>query len=175
MSILYFAGALLGIVLLAITINRLTGTKANYLDDLEFAPGEKELWRDTGADVALVPRIVRAVVLSYPRLRRHTVVWTDRRVVVAQRALFSRRSMVTHQLYFAAQAGPQVNAAAASAFGGFLGRGFETIVAASRSFGIVNGKACVRIQPAEESGARLNLDEVLIFTDRVADLEQSLP
>ena len=82
--------------------------------------------------------------------------------------------MVTHQLYFAPQAGPQASAAAASPFGGFLGRGFETIVAAGRSFGTVNGKACVRIQPAEESRARLNLDEVLIFTDQLADLEQSL-
>jgi len=173
-SILYFAGALLGIVALAIAINHLTGTKANYLEKLQVAPGEKELWRDTQADFALVPRQGRAVIMTYPRLRRHTVVWTDRRVIVSQRALFSRSHMVTHQIYFAAQAGPQANAAATSAFGGFFGRGFETILAAGRSSGVVDGKACVRIRPSEESAARLNLDEVLIFTDRLADLEQSL-
>ena len=55
MSILYFVGALLGIVVLAIAINRLTGTKANYLEKLHLAPGEKELWRDTQADFAPVP------------------------------------------------------------------------------------------------------------------------
>lgn len=57
MSILYFAGALLGIVVLAIAINHLTGTKANYLENLQFAPGKKELWRDTQADFAVVPRL----------------------------------------------------------------------------------------------------------------------
>jgi hypothetical protein len=171
-SILYFAAALLGIVVLAITINHLTGTKANYLENLQFAPDEKELWRDTQADFAHVPRQGRAVVMAYARLRRHTVVWTDRRVIVSQRALFSRSHMVTHQIYFATHVGP--SAAATSAFGGFFGRGFETILAAGRSSGVVDGKACVRIQPSEESAARLNLDEALIFTDRLADLEQSL-
>ena len=174
MSILYFAAALLGIVVLAIAINHLTGTKANYLEKLQFAPGEKELWRDTQADFAHVPRQGRAVIMSYARLRRHTVVWTDRRVIVSQRALLSRSHMVTHQIYFAAHVGPQAGAAATSAFGGFFGRGFETILAAGRSFGTVDGKACVRIQPSEESAARLNVDEVLIFTDRLAGLEQSL-
>jgi hypothetical protein len=173
-SILYFAGALLGIALLAIAINRLTGTTASYLESLQLAPDEKELWRDTAADFAIVPRVVRPHFISYPRLRRHTIVWTSRRVVISQRALFSRRSIVTHQLYFADQAGPQASAAASGAFGGFFGRGFETILAARRSFGTVNGKACIRIEPAEASRSRLNLDEVLIFSDRLGDLEQSL-
>ena len=171
MSILYFAGALLGIALLAIAINHVTGTQANYLEKLEFAPGEKELWRDTQADFAPVPRLGRAAITTYPRLRRHTIVWTSRRVIVSQRALFSRSHIVTHQIYFAAQAGPQANAAAGSAFGGFFGRGFETIIAASRSSGIADGKACMRIKPAEDSGDRLNLAEVLIFTDRLTDLD----
>jgi len=82
--------------------------------------------------------------------------------------------MVTHQIYFAAAAAPQATAAAASAFGGFFGRGFETVMAVRRSFGTIDGKACVRIEPAEESRARLNLDEVLIFSDRRGDLEQAL-
>ena len=57
--------------------------------------------------------------MTYPRFRRHTVVWTDWRVIVSQRTLFSRSHRDTHQIYFAAQAGPQANADAASAFGGF--------------------------------------------------------
>jgi hypothetical protein len=173
-SILYFAGALLGIALLAVAINYLTGTRPSYLENLQLAPSEKELWRDAEADFALVPRAGRAAILSFPRLGRHTIVWTDRRVVISQKALFSRQRMVTHQIYFAAAAGLQANAAAASAFGGFFGRGFETIMAVRRSFGTIDGKACVRIEPAEESRARLNLDEVLIFSDRLGDLEQGL-
>lgn len=174
MSALYFVGALLGIALLAVTINHLTGTKANYLEDLQLAPGEKELWRDAQADFGVVARVARSTVMSFPRLRRHTIVWTNRRVIVAQRVLFLRKSMVTHQIYFVDQADPKASAAAASNFGGFYGRGFETILAARRAFGSVNGKACVRIAPTEESGARLNLEEILIFTDRLPDLEQSL-
>ena len=174
MSILYFVVALLGIVLLALAINHFTGTKPNYIENLQLAPGEKELWRDAQADFGLVPQVARSAVLSFPRLRRHTVVWTNHRVVISQKALFSRQRMVTHQVYFADQAGPQASAAAASTFGGFFGRGYETIIAARPSFGTVDGKACVRIEPAEESRARLNLKEVLLFTDRLPDLEQSL-
>ncbi len=174
MSFLIFAGALLGIAVFAIAVNRLTGTRANYLDTLPFEPGERELWRDSEADFACVPRLGRPQVLSFARLRRHTVVWTSRRVIVSQKALFSTKRMITHQIYFATEAGVDARMAAGETFGGFFGRGFETILAAAKSFGVVNDKACVRIEPTEACSARLNLDEALIFSDRLAALEKSL-
>ncbi|HEY6559293.1 MAG TPA: hypothetical protein VI072_18540 [Polyangiaceae bacterium] len=76
MAFLLFLGALLAIVVFALVVNRLTGTKASYLDELKLEAGESELWRDTQADFAWVPRTGRALVTSYARMRRHSVVWT---------------------------------------------------------------------------------------------------
>lgn len=176
MSLLLFAGALLAIVVFALVVNRLTGTRYLYLHELPFDPVEKELWRDTGADFYAVPRLGRALLMSYARMKRHTVVWTDRRVVVAQKILFSQKRAVTHQIYVASGvAGVDENKAASELFGGFYGRGFQTIIADASAFGIVNDKACVRIRPTEACGAGQNLDELLIFSDRTAELQQSLP
>ncbi len=128
MTFLYFIAALGGIVLVAIVVNRLTGTRASYLDALALDAGERELWRDAAADFATLPRLGQAAVMSYPRLRRHTVVWTDRRVIVAQQVLLSSKRMLTHRLFFAAQASDAGAAQAAAAFaGGFYGRGFTTL------------------------------------------------
>ena len=177
MSLLLFAGALLAVVVFAIAVNRVTGTKANYLDTLVFETGEKELWRDAGADLGIAPRIGRAVVMSYTRIRRHTVVWTNRRVIVSQKPLFSSKRMITHQIYFTLDmnaSDANARTAARETFGGFFGRGFETIIAETKSFGQVNKKDCVRIKPTEDCGAKLNIDEILIFTDQLAELQRRL-
>jgi len=171
-AFVWFIGALLAIVVFAIVVNRLTGTRAQYLETLQLETGETELWRDAEADFASVPRTGRAALMSYPRLRRHMILWTNLRIVVAQKPLGSSKHMITQQIYFAPDAGVQV--AASAAFGGLYGRGFETVAAAARSFGQVNGKDCARIKPTEECGAKLNLDEALIFSDRLAELQQRL-
>lgn len=179
MAFLLFLGALLAIVVFALIVNRVTGTKASYLDELQLDPGESELWRDMEADFALVPRIGGALVTSCPRLRRHGVVWTDRRVVVAQKALFSVRRMVTHQLFFESPTDTpdgDVRDGAQRYAGGFYGRGFTTVLCKSASFEPVSGKECVRIAPTEASGVALNVREILIFTDRPgqrSELEKS--
>jgi hypothetical protein len=175
MAFLYFIAALFGIVLVALVVNRATGTKATYLDAWVPDAGERELWRDAAADLATLPRLGQAAVMSYPRLRRHTVVWTNRRVVVAQQVLLSSKRMLTHQLCFALQASDDAANAAATAFaGGFYGRGFTTIACAAKTFGRVNDKDCVRLQPTADSGATLNLAEVYIFTDQLAALRSAL-
>ncbi len=175
MSFLLFVVAILGIVVFAVIVNRLTGTRYLYLHELQFAPGEKELWRDAAADFYPVQRLGRAMFMSYSRLKRHTVVWTDRRIVVAQKILFSPKRAVTHQVYFASGvAGIDENKAASELFGGFYGRGFHTIIAETHACGVVNDKACVRIRPTESCGAAQNIDELLVFSDHTAELERSL-
>ncbi len=177
MSLLLFIAALVGIVVFAMVVNRLTGTTSKYLDAFQLEPGEQERWRDIAADVALVPRLGRAVFMSFSRLRRHTVVWSDRRIVVAQKGLFSKRRVITHQIHFADNHGADgaaANKAALEFGGGFYGRGFQTIIAQSWSFGQRNQKDCVCVEPTEACGAAQNIGEVLIFTDRLADLEQCL-
>lgn len=177
MAVVYFLVVLLGIFGFALLVNLITGTKATYLKDVRWAPGELELWRDTGADFARRPRFGAAVVTSYPRMRRHTIVWTNRRVVVTQRVLFGKKDMLTHQVFFEG-AGNATNADAAEAAsdfsGGFYGRGFETIAATGYSFTSVNDRPCASIQPSAASVDSLNLAEAYIFSDRLAELERAV-
>ena len=177
MTLLIFLAALGAIVLFAVTVNLVTGTKANYLELLQLEPGETELWRDAGADFATLPRTGQALVMSYPRFRRHTVLWTDGRVIVAQKTLFSSKRMITHQLVFESAPERSLSDArdvAAKFSGGFYGRGFATLVAASHAFATVNRRECVRILPSEASGAALNLQEAYIFSDDLAALRERL-
>ncbi len=174
MVFLYFIAALLGIVALAVVVNRATGTKATYLDAFELEPGERELWRDAGANFATRPQLGQAAIISYPRMRRHTVVWTDRRIIVAQQVLLSSKRMLTHQLVFESAATGVAREAAAGFAGGFYGRGFTTIACVAKTFGQVDHQDCVRLQPTGDSGATLNLAEAFIFTERLAALRTAL-
>lgn len=176
MAALYFLAALAGIVLLALLVNLLTGTKAAYLETLQLAPGERELWRDEAADFATRPSLGQAAVMSYPRLRRHTVLWTNRRILVAQKPLFSAKRLLTHQLLFEAEVGASAEGreAAAAFAGGFYGRGFTTISCTGRALGVVNAKECVRLQPSADSAGALNLAELYIFSDRLAELRSAV-
>jgi len=88
MALLYFVAALAAIVLLAMLVNRVTGTKAAYLE----TPSSRPTSASCGATPrrfchAAKPRAGRRHVVS--SLRRHTVLWTNRRIVVAQKR-FSR-------------------------------------------------------------------------------------
>jgi hypothetical protein len=177
MSIVWFFGALLGLLLVAVLINRLTGTRAVYLETLALERGEQRVWQDMRADFAPRPRFGRAVSPSFPRYRRHAILWTDRRIIVAPKVLFSSRHMVSHQILFtngASPPGAAANEAAGEFFGGFYGRGFMTLLALSRSFDHVNGKDCVRIQPTEDSANALNVKDALIFSDDLDELRRSL-
>ena len=177
MAVVYFLVVLLGIFGFALLVNFITGTKATYLKDVRWAAGELELWRDVGADFARRPRFGAAVVMSYPRMRRHTIVWTNRRVVVTQRVLFGSKHMLTHQVFFegaGAFASPEDAQAASDFSGGFYGRGFETIAATGYSFTTVNDQPCARIEPSAASVDSLNLAEAYIFSDRLAELERAL-
>lgn len=172
MAFLWFLGALVAIVVFAMVVNRLTGTKAQYLEALQLQADEQEWWRDAEADFATMPRTGRAALVTYPRLRRHTVLWTSRRVLIAQKTLGSAKHMITHQIHFVRDS--EAPAAADDAFGGFYGHGFETIAAAGHAFGEVSGKPCVRIRPTAAGGAMLNLDYALIFSDRLDGLRPHL-
>ena len=177
MVFLYFLAALLGIVVFAMVVNRLTGTRASYLEALQFEPGEAELWRDAAADFAALPRFGQAARMSFPRLHRQVAVWTTRRLIVAQRALGSSKHMITHQVVFEALPAPAEKAArdAAREFGGgFYGRGFETLLAASHSLARVNDRECVRLVLAADSSAASNVIEAYLFSDRLAELRAAI-
>jgi hypothetical protein len=175
MAFLYFLAALLGIIVFAVLVNRLTGTKANYLEALTLEPGERELWRDAAADFATRPRLGQALVMSFPRMHRHTAVWTTQRVVIAQRVLGAGKHLITHQVLFESAPAPPGAAEAATKFGGgFYGRGFETLRAASHSFSRVNAKDCVCLVLSADSSAVSNVLEAYVFSDRLSGLRAAL-
>jgi hypothetical protein len=169
MSFLLFVGALLGIVSFALVVNRLTGTKAQYLEALALSAGENELWRDGAADYVPLPKLGRAKFMTFARRRLHTLVWTNHRLVVAQKPLFSSKHLITHQLFW------KPREAAGEFFGGFYGRGFATVIVETFSFAHVGGSDCVRLEPTPASGEGLNIAEILVFTDRLAELRDRLP
>lgn len=177
MMFLYFLAALFGIVLVAILVNRATGTKASYIEALVLGTGERELWRDAAADFATLPRFGQAAVMSFPRLRRHVAVWTTQRLIVAQRALGSSKHLITHQILFEALPAADLGAASGAArefAAGFYGRGFETLLAASHAFARVNDADCVRLVLNGDSSAVSNVIEVYLFSDRLAELRAAL-
>ena len=177
MTFLLFVAALCAIALFGLIVNRLTGTRAQYLETLALEADEQELWRDAKADFSRVPRTGGALVRSHPRSRRHALVWTNRRLIVAQRALFSRKRLITHQIYFEREGDAESEYArrvTREIFGGFYGRGFETILGTSKAFVEIDGRPCLRILPSQESAVALNVSELLIFSDRLSELRAAL-
>ena len=95
-AILAFAGALLAIALIAIVVNKKNGVRAQYLDAWTPEAGERRLLEDPGADFYVVGRMGQARVMSFARRRRTHAVLTNTRIVIAMRALFTKRYMITH-------------------------------------------------------------------------------
>jgi hypothetical protein len=90
-----FVLALGGIVVFALIVNRLTGTKTQYLDALVLASDERELWRSAGAD-AFVLAGPQPLVRSFTRLGRHELVLTTKRLLWGQPALFGERVILQY-------------------------------------------------------------------------------
>src|SRR5262249_42002310 len=156
--------ALAAIVLLGAVVNRVTGTHAVYLDSLALEAGEHELWRDTAADFVTIPNQGGAVYTSFARRRRHTGLWTDRRIIGAHTPLLPSQQMITHEMPSPTRIGSVGGASeAAAAFGGgFYGRGFTTLVASTIHFGQVNGRDCIRIAATPDSRDATNVAEALV-------------
>jgi hypothetical protein len=181
-SFLIFLCALLSIGIFAILLNYFTRTKANYLDALQLAPDEKQLWLDTQADFKAIQCTGRAAHTSIVRLKRDTVIWTNHRIIVARKTLFSDKRMITHQIYFDRSGVSTTTTVTTTAAmevarkfsGGFLGRGYQTIMAQNKAFGQFNAINCLRIQPTAACSAAQNIAEILIFTDLLVELEQRL-
>jgi hypothetical protein len=104
---LIFLVAIAVIILGAITINKIKGVKAQYLDAFAADAGEGELHREAGADFHMVTKLGRAQVMSFARLRRAELIVTTRRIVIGQKVLFGKRYMITHVIWLDAAANVQ--------------------------------------------------------------------
>ena len=60
--------------------------------------------------------------------------------------------------------------ASATLGGGFYGRGFETLFAASDSFACVKERDCVRFVLGADSSAASNFIEAYLFSERLSEL-----
>ena len=121
-SLLIFVGALAAMWLLAVIINKISGAKAHYMDQLVLMPGEIKITEDREADFHVITSLGKAAYMSFARPRRTHVVLTDCRMVIASKVLFGGRYMITHMLYFTRDKAPAVELDKVS--GGLYSRGY---------------------------------------------------
>jgi hypothetical protein len=173
-AFLLFLGALAAIVLVAIVVNRVRGGRAHYLDGWTPEPGERRLLDDPRADFYVVGRLGQARRMSFARFHRSHAVLTDVRIVVATRALLSRRYMITHMVHLAGDGtGP---AELGQMSGGLYSTGYIVISARPSEMTVEGdgGKPYLRIVPEQTaSGAmiehcRLYSDDAARFRDAAA-------
>lgn len=173
-ALLAFIGALAAIVLFAVVVNRVRGGRAHYLDGWSPDPGERRLLEDRRADFYVVPRLGQAKVMSFARMHRSRAVLTDRRLVVATRALLSRRYMITHMVYLDGAADPPAELGQLS--GGLYSVGYSVMAADPAEMTVAQdgAKAYLRIVPRPTASGtnvehcRLYSDEAAAFRDAAA-------
>lgn len=154
-------------MLVAVVVNRVRGGRAHYLDAWALESGERRLLDDPRADFYVVPRLGQARKMSFARLHRSHVVLTDVRIVVATRALLSRRYMITHMVHLAGDVtGP---AELRQMSGGLYSTGY--IVIAARPSGMTveddGGKPYLRIVP-EQTASGAMIEHCRLYSDDAA-------
>ncbi len=167
-AVLAFVGALVAIVLLAVVVNRVRGVRARYLDAWEPEPGERRLLEDPAADFYVVPRLGQAKVMSFARMRRTHAVLTDERLVIATRALLSKKYMITDVILLGSERGDGA-AELGHMSGGLFSTGY-TVMAADPSDMTVEdggGTAYLRIVPRPTASAT-NVEHCRLYSDDAA-------
>jgi hypothetical protein len=163
-ALLAFIGALVAIVGVAVVVNRTRGVRAQYLDAWTPAPSEDRLLDDPAADFYVVPRLGRAKVMTFARRRRTHAVLTDTRIVIASRALPSKRHMITHMLLLTA--GDADGAELDRLTGGQFTKGYVVMAARPERMTVEadGSKAYLRIVP-EPTASSTNVDHCRLYSD----------
>ena len=166
MSLLIFLGLLAGLVALAVIVNRLRGVRAHYLEDWRPDAGERILFRDDEADTFVVP-VNRARYGWYKRLRRGTVIATDRRILAGAKTLFGGKRMLQFMLY----PGAAPDGRSAKLDGGLFTRGYRTLAIVPGAVERVPDEArpYLVLKPLPDERSSTNVDFVRIYTDKAAD------
>ena len=166
-AVLAFVGALVAIVLVAVVVNRVRGGRAHYLDAWSPDAGERRLLEDPAADFYVVTRLGQAKVMSFARLRRTHAVLTDRRFVIATRALMSRRYMITHIVQLDRDADPPAELGQLS--GGLYSTGYIVMSARPSDMTVedAGGKTYLRIVPQPTASAT-NVEHCRLYSDDAA-------
>jgi hypothetical protein len=77
-AVLLFVAALAAIVLVGWIVSKAKGSKAYFIESWQFDDGETVLWRDDDADVAIIPKLGQAAVMTPARLHRWRSWWCRR-------------------------------------------------------------------------------------------------
>lgn len=172
-ALLIFVVALAAIVFVGWLVSKLTGSRAWFIDDWKFEPGEKVLWRDDAADVYVVPTYGRAVINSVLRLRRNTVVVTDRRILVATQPLYGKKRMVQYVLWPA----PPADGNANKLDGGLLTVGYRTLVYLPEKLEPHqdSNEPYLEIAPAPGFSSSTNVSAIQIYSAQTESLKRACP
>jgi hypothetical protein len=175
-AFLAFLGALVAIVVVAIVVNRVRGATAHYLDAWTPEPGEDRLVEDPAADFAVVGTMGQAKKMSFARLRRTHAVMTSTRIVIATRALASRRYMITHMVHLAGDESPPEELGKLD--GGLTTTGYVVIAAHPSGMTLEKDgdKRYVRIVPEPTASAKM-IEHCRLYSDNAAgflDMARSL-
>ena len=168
LAVLAFVAVLVAIALIAIVVNRIRGVRARYLDAWTPDPGERRLLEDPAADFYVVPRLGQAKVMSFARLRRTHAVLTTTRIVIATRALFSKRYMITHVVLLGGGDGDGP-AELGHMSGGLFSTGYSVLSAIPSDMTVEDAgdKPYLRIVPAPTASAT-NVEHCRLYSDDAA-------
>lgn len=171
-AILAFVGALVAIAVVAIVVNRARGVRAHYLDAWTPGPGERTLLEDPRADFYVVARAGQAKVMSFARLRRTHAVLTNTRIVIATRALLSKRYMITYMIHLGRDDTPPAELGQLS--GGLFSRGYSAVSARPSGMTVEDdgGKPYVRITP-EPTASGTMIDHCRLYSDEAAGFREA--
>ena len=166
-AVLLFLGALVAIVVIGFVVSRVRGGRVQYLDAWSPAPGERTLHEDPRADFYAVPRLGQARKMSFARMHRTHAVLTDVRIVVATRALMSKRYVITHMVHLAGgEDGPDE---LATLSGGLYTTGYIVISARPEAMTVEGegDKAYLRIVP-EGTASGAMIEHCRLYSDDAA-------
>jgi hypothetical protein len=170
--VLAVVGALVAIVLVAIVVNRMRGVRAQYLDAWAPEAGERRLLDDPRADFYSIPRMGQAKVMSFARRRRSHAVLTSTRIVIATRALLSRRHMITHVIHLGGDGDPPAELGELG--GGLFSAGYIVLSARPSDMTVEDdgGKPYLRIVP-QKTTSSTNIEHCRLYSDDAAGFRDS--
>jgi hypothetical protein len=164
-ALIAFVAALAAIVVGAVVVNRVRGARAHYLETWIPEPGERTLAEDRAADFVVVGRTGQAKIMTFPRLRRTHAVMTDARIVIAPRALASKRHMITYVILLAGD-DPPLDDDLRGRGGGLTTTGYITIAARPSGMTIEQDgtKRYLRIVPEPTASAAM-IEHCRLYAD----------
>lgn len=162
-SALLFLGACAGLVGIAWIVSRITGARASFLDDWKYDDGEQIVWRDDAADVYLIAKN-HAAFMSFPRLRRHAVIVTNRRILIGLKTLSGK-----HMVQYVLSTTPPADGQSEQLSGGLLTIGYQAIVIEPTvDAHLDDKKPYLALTPSGDQASSVNLQTIRIQTEHGA-------